>query len=246
MTRREPDGPAMDPNEPAPATEASSGPKWIRALIALAVLLGVVTVAKLLPVDEWLNEVKEHVRELGALGPVVYGVLYVVAALAFVPGSAITVGSGAIFGVALGTLVVSLASTAAVAISFPLARTLLRSRIEGLAMRKPAFRAIDDAIAEGGWKIVGLLRLSPVVPFTALNYFLGLTRTDYIPAVLVSSSGRTNVQPCNIENLAYTGSCRENNDILFRNKFDGRHAFLLLADYQCLSRGLCLFGVQHR
>ena len=66
------------------------------------------------------------------------------------------------------------------------------------------------------------------------------------PAVLMSSSGRTNVQPCNIENLAYTGSCRENNKILFRNKFDGRHAFLLLADYQCLSLGLCLFGVQHR
>ena len=66
------------------------------------------------------------------------------------------------------------------------------------------------------------------------------------PAVLMSSSGRTNVQPCNIENLAYIGSCRENNKILFRNKFDGRYAFLLLADYQCLSLGLCLFGVQHR
>ena len=45
---------------------------------------------------------------------------------------------------------------------------------------------MDDAIADGGWKIVGLLRLSPVVPFSALNYLLGLTRVRYVPAVLVS------------------------------------------------------------
>ena len=102
------------------------------------------------------------------------------------PGSAITLGAGALFGVGLGTIVVSIASTTAAAVAFPLARTLLRSRMERLAAGSRGFAAIDDAVAEGGWRVVGLLRLSPVVPFSALNYLLGLTRVPYVPAILVS------------------------------------------------------------
>ena len=56
----------------------------------------------------------------------------------------------------------------------------------GFAKSRPAFAAIDAAIADGGWKVVGLLRLSPVMPFSALNYMLGLTQVRYVPAVLIS------------------------------------------------------------
>ena len=123
---------------------------------------------------------------LGPLGPIAFGLFYVVAARALVPGSAITLAGGALFGVVAGTVVVSLASTATAAIAFLLARTLLRSRVEGLARKSAAFRAVDEAIADGGWRIVGLLRLSPVVPFHALNDQLGLTAVPFVPAVLVS------------------------------------------------------------
>jgi len=37
---------------------------------------------------------------------------------------------------------------------------------------------VDQAIAAEGWKIVGLIRLSPIFPFTLMNYALGLTRVS--------------------------------------------------------------------
>ena len=51
------------------------------------------------------------------------------------------------------------------------------------------FRAIDDAVAKEGWKIVGLTRLSPVFPFTLLNYAFGLTRVSFRDYLLASWIG---------------------------------------------------------
>ena len=51
---------------------------------------------------------------------------------------------------------------------------------------QPRFHAIDRAIGEQGWKIVGLLRLSPAVPFSISNYLYGMTAIRFVPYVLVS------------------------------------------------------------
>ena len=48
------------------------------------------------------------------------------------------------------------------------------------------FDAIDKAIEEGGWKVVGLLRLSPAIPFNVQNYLYGLTKVKFWPYVLTS------------------------------------------------------------
>lgn len=176
-------------SDPMPATNSpatSSASLWLRRGGLLIALVAVVMVLRLLPINQWLDAVKTWVGGLGALGPFAYGLLYIVAALAFVPGSAITLAAGALFGTLVGTIVVSIASTLSAAIAFPLARTLLRSRIESKASESPSFRAIDGAIEDGGWKVVGLMRLSPVVPFSALNYMLGLTKVPYAPSILVS------------------------------------------------------------
>ena len=169
-----------------PQGEGGKSPSRLK-LAGLAVLaVGLVIASRLLPIDEWMTTVKEQVATLGPWGPVAYGLFYVVAALLFVPGSLITITAGALFGLGVGTAVVSLASTTSAALAMPLARTTLRGRVEALAAQRPSFRAIDGAIEDGGWKIVGLLRLSPVVPFNVLNYLLGLTNVRYVPAVLVS------------------------------------------------------------
>lgn len=153
---------------------------WILGIAAL------VAGIRLLPTGEWIAAVNAWVESLGAWGPIAYGAFYIVAALAFIPGSAITIGAGALFGLGLGTVVVSIASTASAALAFPLARSLFRKRVQGVVKSRPSFQAVDAAIEDGGWKIVGLLRLSPVVPFSALNYLLGVTNVRYVPAVLIS------------------------------------------------------------
>jgi uncharacterized membrane protein YdjX (TVP38/TMEM64 family) len=139
-----------------------------------------------LPLDVALTHVQSRVAGAGGLGVLAFGAAYVVAALLFVPGWALTAAAGALFGPVRGTLIVSVASTTAAALAFLAARHVARSRVEALASRYRVFRAVDRAIAEGGWKVVGLLRLSPAVPFSAGNYLFGLTAVGFWPYVFAS------------------------------------------------------------
>jgi uncharacterized membrane protein YdjX (TVP38/TMEM64 family) len=159
------------------------------------IALGVVAVAavfaavRLLPVAEWLRAFQDWVHGQGVVGAVAFGVVYVVAVLLFVPGSVLTIGAGLTFGVVRGALIVWLAATTASALAFLIARHLARSRFEELARRNATFGAIDAAIRERGWRVVLLLRLSPLVPFSLSNYLYGLTAVDLVPYLWASAVG---------------------------------------------------------
>jgi len=157
--------------------------RWI-GLVLLVVALFVA--ARTLPLERWLTDMRGWIEGFGALGFVVFGVVYVVGALLFVPGSALTLAAGAMFGLWWGTAIVSVSSTTAAALAFLIARNLARSAVEGRVAANPRFAAIDRAIGNGGWKVVGLLRLSPAVPFSLSNYMYGLTAVRFVPYVLAS------------------------------------------------------------
>ncbi len=135
---------------------------------------------------EWLNRVIAAVEGLGAWGPVVYVLAYVVAAVLMVPGSALTLAAGTLFGLGLGTALVSLASTAGAAAAFLVGRFLARDAVAARIAKKPAFAALDKALEKEGWKIVLLTRLSPVFPYTLLNYAFGLTRVKFLHYIAAS------------------------------------------------------------
>jgi len=86
-------------------------------------------------------------------------------------------------------VIVSLASTAAAGLAFLIARHLARARVEKLARRNPKFAALDKAVGRNGWKVVGLLRLSPLIPFSLSNYLYGLTAVRFLPYVVASWVG---------------------------------------------------------
>src|SRR5207253_2588618 len=136
-------------------------PTAIVGALALAALLAAV---RFLPAREWIQTLTQKISGLGALGGVLYGAVYIVATLLFVPGIVLTLGAGFLFGVGWGCVIVSLASTTAAALAFLIARYAARERIEQLARSNPKFGAIDRAIRKSGWRIVVLLRLSPLVP----------------------------------------------------------------------------------
>lgn len=136
-----------------------------------------------------MQHILDWVAAQGIWAPVLFVLVYAGGAVAFVPGSLLTLSAGAIFGVVKGVALVSLGSTLAAATSFLLGRFALRGWIEKKLSHKPAFKAIDEAVAREGWKMVLLLRLSPVFPFTLLNYGLGLTKIGFWPAVLASWIG---------------------------------------------------------
>jgi uncharacterized membrane protein YdjX (TVP38/TMEM64 family) len=122
----------------------------------------------------------QWVQGLGLWGPVVFVAGYAVATVLFVPGLLLTLAAGAIFGVWLGTLYTMLGATLGATLAFLVARYLARGAVERRIARNPRFRAIDQAVGREGFKIVALLRLSPVVPFNLLNYSLGLTRVRFL------------------------------------------------------------------
>ena len=123
----------------------------------------------------WLLEFQSYVRGAGAIGYVAYILVYAVCVVFFIPATILTLGAGAIFGLVTGTLVVIAGATLGATLAFLLARTVLRKRVEKMAARNPKFRALDEAIAREGTKIVFLVRLSVLFPFTWINYVFGLT-----------------------------------------------------------------------
>ncbi len=156
----------------------------LRVILLLTLLAAGVAAFVLLPVKQYLADFVEWVRGLGWWGPLVFGLVYAVTALV-IPGSVLTLGAGFAFGVVLGTVVVSAASVTTATIAFWLGRTLARGWVEAKVAASPKFRAIDQAVGENGFKIVLLTRLSPVFPFTLLNYAFGLTKVrfrDYLVA----------------------------------------------------------------
>jgi uncharacterized membrane protein YdjX (TVP38/TMEM64 family) len=121
-----------------------------------------------------------------ATHPLLPGGVYVVATLLFIPGSLLTLAAGTLYGLVLGTVVVSLASTTGAALAFLIARYAARDRVRPIMEQSPKLAAVDEAIGLQGWKIVALLRLSPAVPFNLQNYLYGATAIRFWPCVLVS------------------------------------------------------------
>ena len=172
----------------APPTPAATPP---RRPLALTVALGVGAVVALVVLGRlggrYVPEFAERVRGLGAWGPAAFVAGYVLATVAGIPGSLLTLAAGAIFGLWAGTLWVFVGATLGASAAFLVARYVARGLVERRAARDPRFRAIDRAIAEDGRRIVFLLRLSPAVPFTLLNYLLGLTRVRFADFVVASA-----------------------------------------------------------
>jgi len=160
--------------------------KWIAVAVLVVAL---VVVWRLLPLGQWIQAFQSWASRLGPTGEVLYGLVYVVAALLFVPGSLLTIGAGFTFGLLWGTVIVSLASVTAAGLAFLLARYVARAQIEKLVQRNRHFQAIDRAIAQSGWKVVVLLRLSPLVPFNLSNYLYGLTGIRFDHFILASWVG---------------------------------------------------------
>lgn len=160
--------------------------KWLLYLVVAIALIGA---AKYFHVQDLLKQVLGWVGGLGPWGAVLFITIYVVATVLFIPGSVLTLGAGAVFGVGWGSIYVSIASTLGATCAFLVGRYLARDAIGRKIAGNARFAAIDKAVANEGWKIVGLTRLSPIFPFTLLNYAFGLTQVSLRDFVLASWIG---------------------------------------------------------
>lgn len=160
--------------------------KWIG--LALGVMALVVAV-KFLPVTDWLKEFNQWVKGLGAWGVILYIGVYALATVLFLPGWIFTVGAGVVFGLFWGTVTALCGATIGATLAFLIARYLARQAISKRFAKNEKFKAIDQAIGKQGWKMIGLLRLSPLIPFNLSNYLYGLTAIELVPYILASVVG---------------------------------------------------------
>ena len=158
------------------------------AIVILFVFL-LVLASKFLNIPELLKNSLQWISSLGIWGPVIFVLLYIFACIFFIPGSILTLGAGIVFGVLKGSVIVSVSSTLGAAAAFLVGRFLARDWVSRKIEGNQKFQAIDKAVAKEGWKIVGLVRLSPIFPFNLLNYAFGLTRVSFQDYFLASWIG---------------------------------------------------------
>ena len=159
----------------------------ILILIALLAIIGVLVVRYDLLTQ--FTVLLAWIEQAGFIGPLVFIALYIVVTVLFVPGSILTLGAGAVFGVVWGTVYVSIGSTLGATAAFLVGRYFLRSWVERKAAGSKRFQAIDGAIGAEGGKIIFLLRLSPLLPFNLSNYVYSLTKVKVGTYMVASWAG---------------------------------------------------------
>jgi len=163
----------------------SLGQTGLRVLIAAALMALLAVAALTLPVREWLRLALTWTAEHRTTAAVSFIALYVVAAVCLLPGIILTVAAGVLFGLGLGTVVVSVGSVLGATAAFALGRTLARDWVQRRIEGWPKMRALDRALGARGFWVVLLTRLSPLFPFNLLNYAYGVTAVrarDFIVA----------------------------------------------------------------
>lgn len=158
--------------------------KLLRVVIVGLVLAGLALAYTFL--KPWLaqDQLEALLTRLGPWAPVVYIGIYTVAPVFFLPGSALTLVGGALFGPLWGTAYTIVGATMGGTLSFLLARYLIRSWAERKASR--LLQPINQGLRESGWMYLAITRLIPLFPFNLLNYAYGLTILPLWQYVVVS------------------------------------------------------------
>lgn len=152
---------------------------WVRPVILVVALIAAVVLAKMFGLGSRLGELRGWIGSLGAWGPVAFVFLYAVAAVAALPGSALTIAAGALFGSVTGIIVVSLGSMLGASAAFLIARYFARDAVRRWLSRSDRLHKLDELSEKHGAIIVAITRLVPLFPFDLLNYGFGLTKVRF-------------------------------------------------------------------
>jgi uncharacterized membrane protein YdjX (TVP38/TMEM64 family) len=162
--------------------------KW-RTAVAVAVIVLLALLWWRLPVGRWSGSLADGLRRRGAAGVALFLAVSSVAEIAMVPGSWLTLAAGFAYGPFRGLLVALTASVLGSTAAFLLARTVLREWVTPAQERSVKLRALNNAVSRNGFRLILLLRLSPLIPFNVLNYALGLSDVSLGRYVLASTIG---------------------------------------------------------
>ncbi len=112
-------------------------------------------------------------------GIVTFVFFYIVSVLLILPASWLSLLGGFLYGPYFGSIIVFLSAFIGASISFFLAKEYFVKKIVTIISRFPKIKLLEKIINKGGLKLIILTRLSPLFPFSILNYFYGLNKVSY-------------------------------------------------------------------
>jgi uncharacterized membrane protein YdjX (TVP38/TMEM64 family) len=183
--RRPPRKRRAPPKQVSPVEEIVESPIWI----PIAGLVGFMLLGfawMLLPLDQWLEQFSDWLNGFGAAGVAGFALVYMIGTLLLMPCTPMSIAAGIAYGWWALPLVLG-AGLISATLAFMISRYLLRHRVDKYLRQRRQLRAAEEAVNDEGWKVVALVRLSPVIPFAMQNYFFGVTRVPLAVYAAVSA-----------------------------------------------------------
>ncbi|MFQ5488910.1 MAG: TVP38/TMEM64 family protein [Gammaproteobacteria bacterium] len=143
-------------------------------LILLALLLTAIAVALAYRERLDIAALEQWLRQAGLAAPLLFMLLYALAAVLFLPGSVLTIAGGALFGPFWGTFYNLTGATLGATLAFLIARYLAGDWVAQRSATR--LQQLMAGVEAEGWRFVAFVRLVPLFPYNLLNYALGLTR----------------------------------------------------------------------
>eukprot|EP01121_Diplochlamys_sp_Union-15-3_P012053 TRINITY_DN3560_c0_g1_i1.p1 TRINITY_DN3560_c0_g1~~TRINITY_DN3560_c0_g1_i1.p1 ORF type:complete len:297 (-),score=26.27 TRINITY_DN3560_c0_g1_i1:51-941(-) len=153
--------------------------KWSKT--TPAVLIIVALLLFFFPTKEYFVLTLQWLEELGPrLGAFAFVLIYVFTTVLLLPGVILTIFAGYLYGAWQGTLLSLVGSTTGAIACFFLGRKVFKKTVQSWASKYLILSAINSVLENhDGFKMVLLLRLSPITPYSVLNYLLSTSRIKF-------------------------------------------------------------------
>ena len=113
------------------------------------------------------------------IGVLVFVFLYILFVLFILPASWLTLLSGFLYGSYLGSIIVFIAASVGASLAFFISKGFLSIKLKKVINRFPRLHIMEKIVQKGGLTLILLARLSPLFPFSILNYFYGLNNVKF-------------------------------------------------------------------
>ncbi len=156
------------------------------ALLAFVVVVRLSGLSGYISLDG-LDRLRDWIGGFGVAAPLVFIAIYVVATVAFLPGTPLSLLAGLVFGPVFGTLWAVIGATIGATLAFLAGRYAAKGLVEDWTSNNERLKRLDEGVERQGWRMLLITRLVPLFPFNLQNYAYGLTKIRLGTYVLLTA-----------------------------------------------------------
>jgi len=113
------------------------------------------------------------------IGIIAFSFIYILIVLLILPASWLSLLSGFLYGSYIGSIIVFVSAFIGASIAFFISKSFFAKKLKKFFNRYPKLSVLEKVVKRGGLKLIFLARLSPLFPFSILNYFYGLNNIKF-------------------------------------------------------------------